>query len=509
MRLGVRHKLALLGTLTIVGVSFGFLVLNFWLARRWLEEDLQSRVVTFARAMAATISSRQEFESGTVLREQVRQIQTAREDLLQLDVLAFRDDRVDVVATTTPERRLPFTRRDTADVTKGRVVSRPGATAAGSHWDVLAPISLEGAVAGAVGARFSWVTAERLMQRMRTGGVLLTGASVAVMALLMSLTVRYVVDRPIRSFLGAIRQIQDGDPAAAVKIRTADEFGLLAEHFNEMVARVRRFNDELQRRVDAVTEELDSRYQQVQQLNALLFDLQRRLRHSERLAVSGRIMAEVAHEVGTPLHSVAGHLELLRKDLPVDMLTGDVEHRLAVIEAQVARVVDIIARLLALTRPPVSDARPVDLNELVREMVELLRPVVSAAGLTLGVSTAAGLPPVLGHADALRQVILNLLTNAIDATPSGGLVSVVTRAVEDPRETELAVSDTGRGIMPLDHDRIFEPFFSTKPAGRGTGLGLFITAQIVREHRGRIEVISTEGEGSVFRIRLPVYEVAA
>jgi signal transduction histidine kinase len=508
MRLGVRHKLALLGTLTIVGVSSGFLVLNFWLARRWLEEDLQNRVVTFARAMAATISSRQEFESGAVLQEQVRQIQTTREDLLQLDVLAFRADGTDVVASTTPERRLPFTRRDTADVMRGRVVSRPGTTPAGPHWDVLAPISLEGSVAGAVGARFSWVTAGRLTQRMRTGGVLLTGASIAVMALLMSLSVRYVVDRPIRSFLGAIRQIQDGDPAAAVRIRTADEFGLLAEHFNEMVSRVRRFSDELQRRVDAVTGELDRRYQQVQQLNALLFDLQRRLRHTERLAVSGRIMAEVAHEVGTPLHSVAGHLELLRKDLPSDV-SRDVEHRLAVIEAQVARVVDIIARLLALTRPPVSDARPVDVNELAREMVELLRPVVSAAGLTLGVSTAAGLPPVLGHADALRQVILNLLTNAIDATPTGGRVSVVTRVVDDPRETELAVIDTGRGIMPLDRDRIFEPFFSTKPAGRGTGLGLFITAQIVREHRGRIEVISTEGQGSVFRIRLPVYEVAA
>jgi signal transduction histidine kinase len=503
MRLGVRHKLALLGTLIIVGVSFGFFVLNLWLARHWLAEDLQARVVTFARAMAATISSRQEFESGTVLHEQVRQIQTAREDLLQLDVLAFHTDRTDVVATTTPERRLPFTRRDTVEVMRGRVVSRPGETEAGPHWDVLAPISLEGAVAGAVGARFSWLTAERLTQRMRTGGVLLTGASVAVMALLMSLTVRYVVDRPVRGFLRAIERIQGGDPTATVEVRAADEFGLLAEHFNEMVSRIRRFNDELQRRVDAATGELDRRYQQVQQLNTLLFDLQRRLTHTERLAVSGRIMAEVAHEVGTPLHSVAGHLELLRKDLPSDVLAGDVKHRLAVIEAQVGRVIEIIARLLALTRQPDADTRPVDLNELVREMRDLVGPGVSAAGLTLEVTTAADLPPMLGQGDSLRQVILNLLTNAIDATPPGGRVSVATRPVEDQREIELTVSDTGRGIPPADHARVFEPFFSTKPTGRGTGLGLFITAQIVREHRGRIEVTSAEGQGAVFRVRLP------
>jgi signal transduction histidine kinase len=326
------------------------------------------------------------------------------------------------------------------------------------------------------------------------------------MAILMSLTVRYVVDRPVRGFLRAIERIQGGDPTATVEVPAADEFGLLARHFNEMVSRVRRFNDELQRRVDTATGELDRRYQQVQQLNALLFDLQRRLTHTERLAVSGRIMAEVAHEVGTPLHSVAGHLELLRKDLPPDVLAGDVEHRLDVIEAQVGRVIEIIARLLALTRRPAADAGPIDLNQLVGEMRDLVGPGVSAAGLTLEVTTPADLPLVRGQGDSLRQVILNLLTNAIDATPPGGRVSVATRLAREQREVELTVGDTGRGIPPGDHARVFEPFFSTKPAGRGTGLGLFITAQIVREHRGRIEVASAEGRGSVFRVHLPLLE---
>jgi signal transduction histidine kinase len=509
MRLGVRHKLALLGTLIIVAVSFGFLVLNFWLAWRWLDEDLQGRVVTFARSMAATISSRQEFESGTMLQEQVSRIQIARDDLVQLDVLAFRDDRTDVVATTTPERRLPFTHRDAAEVMRGRVVSRPGEGAAGSYWDVLAPITLDGAVAGAVGARFSWLTAERLTRRMRTGGVLLTGASVVVMALLMSLTVRYVVDRPVRRFLHAIERVERGDSTARVEVEAGDEFALLAEHFNQMVSRVGRFNEELQGRVNAATGELDRRYQQVQQLNTLLFDLQRRLTHAERLAVSGRIMAEVAHEVGTPLHSVAGHLELLRKDIPADVLTGQVEHRLTVVEAQVNRVIDIIARLLALTRQPGADPQAVDLNALVLEMQELVGPAVTAAGLTLEVTTAPALPPVLGIGDPLRQVIINLLTNAIDATPPGGRVAIMTRSEERRREIELIISDTGRGIPAADRDRVFEPFFSTKPTGRGAGLGLFITAQIVREHRGRIEIASTEGRGALFRVWLPAAEGAA
>ncbi|OGK95333.1 MAG: hypothetical protein A3D33_17765 [Candidatus Rokubacteria bacterium RIFCSPHIGHO2_02_FULL_73_26] len=113
-----------------------------------------------------------------------------------------------------------------------------------------------------------------------------------------------------------------------------------------------------------------------------------------------------------------------------------------------------------------------------------------------------GLPPVRGHAEQLQQVILNLLTNAIDATPSGGWVAMTTRALPGG-EVEIAVADTGAGIPAADRKRVFEPFFSTKEPGRGTGLGLFITAEIVREHEGRIEVESDEGRGSTFRVVLP------
>jgi len=111
---------------------------------------------------------------------------------------------------------------------------------------------------------------------------------------------------------------------------------------------------------------------------------------------------------------------------------------------------------------------------------------------------------VRGQRDQLQQVILNLLTNAIDATPAGGRIGVTTRAVPGRSEVEIAVADTGAGIPAADRQRIFEPFFSTKESGRGMGLGLFITAQIVREHEGRIEVESEEGRGSTFRVVLPV-----
>ena len=105
-------------------------------------------------------------------------------------------------------------------------------------------------------------------------------------------------------------------------------------------------------------------------------------------------------------------------------------------------------------------------------------------------------------------MILNLLTNAIDATPRGGRIAATTRVLE-AGEVEVAITDTGPGIAPADRKRIFEPFFSTKEPGRGTGLGLFISAEIVREHKGRIEIESDEGRGSAFRVVLPAVGNAA
>jgi len=144
----------------------------------------------------------------------------------------------------------------------------------------------------------------------------------------------------------------------------------------------------------------------------------------------------------------------------------------------------------------------VDVNGLVADISDLLRPAFDGAGVKLDITLAAGRPRVNGHAGQLQQVVLNLLTNALDATPRGGRVSVVTR-VTTSREVVTDVSDTGPGIPVAERKVIFEPFFSTKQPGQGTGLGLFVSSQIVREHGGRIDVESEEGAGSTFSVALP------
>jgi len=501
MRLPIRAKLVLLSLPILVVVSFGVTLVHLRLSRGWVEEDLRERAIMFAREIAVTIGDRREFESGALLAQQIAQIRDVRRSVLQLDVLAFGDGETHVVATSHPQSRLPFTRREALGVRAGRVVSRLVDADSARAWEVIAPITLDGAVVGAVAARFSLGRADLLAARMGTAALVLTTVSVALMALLMSLAVHVVVDRPLRRFMETIDRVSAGDPDATVAVDTGDELGTLARHFNGMLARVRDFREELQARVKEATGELERRYAEVERLNELLFSMQRSLIHAERLALSGRLMAEVAHEVGTPLHSVAGHLELLRQDLPPAALTEPIRRRLAIVDAQLARVTAIIAQLLDLTRRTPGAPAPVDLERLVRDCAELVRPGVAAAGLALDISVGRAAPPVRGHAGQLQQVALNLITNAIAATPKGGRIAVGIRP--RGREVELSVADTGCGIPAAVQQRVFEPFFSTKQPGQGSGLGLFISSQIVREHGGRIEIASEEGRGSTFRVVLP------
>jgi two-component system NtrC family sensor kinase len=503
VRFSVRHKLILFSLLVILVVSSGFTWVNLVLARRAIEEDFKTRAIVYAREVAAAIGGRRELESGPELNRLIARLLEIRTSVLQLDVLAFWPEDTIVVATNEPRVRLPFSRADAEEVRSGRIVSRAATSEAGDHREVMAPITLEGVVVGAVAVKFSTRRAEELAGRIRVWALTVAAVSLVLMGVLMSVAIQLVVDRPIRRFMDAISSAADDGVPAPVSVETADEFGVLARHFNEMVARIGQFSDELRTRVAEATGELDRRYQQVEQLNSMLFEMQRRLSHAERLSLSGQVMAEVAHEVGTPLHSVAGHLELLRKDLPPAVLTDDVSRRLAVIETQVARVIDIIGRLLDATRRSPGEPSTVDLDGLARDTAELVRPGLASAKIDLDVRSEPALPLVRGQRDQLQQVILNLLMNAIDATPAGGRVEMTTRSRPDQAEVEIAIGDTGPGISPADRKRIFEPFFSTKEAGRGTGLGLFITAEIVREHKGRIDLESDAGRGTTFRVILP------
>ncbi|MBI2461303.1 MAG: HAMP domain-containing protein [Candidatus Rokubacteria bacterium] len=509
-RLSVRSKLILSSLLLLVTVSFAFTAASLHLSERWVETDLRRRAITFAREVAATIGDRREFENTRLLDLEIERIREARANVQNIDFLAFGGPWVRLLASSDPAWRPPLTLHQVRELERGRVVAQLVAKPEGRSWEVVAPILLEGAVAGAVAVEFSLVEADRLAAQIRWTALGITGASILVVVLLMGLVVHRVVDRPIRQFLRAIERAERGDLSTGVALSRNDEFGRLANHFNQMLELLAQASEELEERVRQATAELAERYAEVRRLNELLFQAQRRLRHAERLALMGRTVGMIAHEVGTPIHSIAGHLELLRQELPPEVLQGAPERRLAIVRSQLLRVGETIEQLQDLTRRPAGEHTAVGLNSLLSEVLDLVSPGVAAARVSVETDLARDLPPVAGDPQQLQQAFLNVIVNALDAMPAGGHLRVATRPERrDGRQwAQVRISDTGPGIRPDHLKQIFDPFFTTKELGKGVGLGLFITQQMVREHDGAIEVESSGGQGTTFVLAFPGVEAA-
>ena len=207
----------------------------------------------------------------------------------------------------------------------------------------------------------------------------------------------------------------------------------------------------------------------------------------------------LAHEIGTPLNSVAVHLQLLARSAG---LTNQDRQRLVTIDGQIRRLVQTVQQRLVLTRGEVRRLEPTDLNNVVRSVTDLMGPVLVAKGIACSFATDSELPKIQVDGHQVQQMLLNLLTNAVDAMPTGGSLRVETGVAGGT--VWLRVADSGPGIPPDAREQVFEPFFTTKKQGKGVGLGLAICRQIVETHRGSIEITESPGGGATFEIRLPL-----
>lgn len=237
-------------------------------------------------------------------------------------------------------------------------------------------------------------------------------------------------------------------------------------------------------------------YAEVQQSQAVL-------QRADRSSALGVLAAGIAHEIRNPLVSVQTFFQLAPTRLHDEEF---VTSFLTTASGEVTRISRLINELLSFARSPSSEFAPTNLNEVVRGAFVLLAPEARQHGLSLSEQLDEGTPLVWANFEQIRQVVINLLFNAIQATARGGAVRVSTRRVRDHgREFgQVEVRDTGRGIPAAELDSIYHPFFTTKVSG--TGLGLAIVQRIVNEHDGRISVTSEEGKGTCFFVDVPVYE---
>jgi two-component system NtrC family sensor kinase len=224
---------------------------------------------------------------------------------------------------------------------------------------------------------------------------------------------------------------------------------------------------------------------------------------SERLVVLGQMASGIAHEVNNPLATIAACAEGLLKRLRKGQLDASFfENYLKVINEEVARCKGITTSMLSFVRKTSDEKKEVRLNEVVDKTLEMIGFLGRLKGVELLKDFHEGLPVVHGNEGELRQAVQVLIMNALDAMEDRGNLTVGTRI--EGETVQIMISDTGPGIPSSNIQRIFDPFFTTKLEKGGTGLGLSIASRIVKEHGGKIDVLSEEGKGTTFTILLPV-----
>lgn len=279
---------------------------------------------------------------------------------------------------------------------------------------------------------------------------------------------------PLRRLVDATRRVARGDLHVRVVTGERDELGELARAFNEM------------------TGALAQTTARVRELH------QREIERASQLATVGELASGIAHEIKNPVVGVASGLDLVRRRVgPDPMLTPILDE----MTRQLARIQQTVQELLTYARPATPSFAPVSGSRVVERATRLVQPRAEQAGVRFVVRADPELPQLRADEEMLHQAVVNLLMNAIEATPAGGSISVDTRRAGG--QFELQITDTGRGIAAANLEQVFKPFFTTRHTG--TGLGLSITRDIVQRHGGSVSLDSAEGVGTTVIVRLPFH----
>ncbi len=257
-----------------------------------------------------------------------------------------------------------------------------------------------------------------------------------------------------------------------------DEIGILIQHF------------------ELLHQRLDTSKKQ-------LIEAQKQIYHAEKLASIGRLASGVAHEINNPLNGIKHCVYVIEKE-PENQ--EQLRKYLALINEGLEHIESIVKKLLGFARKSSAQMERVNLNAIILQVVGLLEYRLSQKNIRFELKTDEKLPEIYGDASLLQEVVMNLLLNSYDAIENNNGRIEITTCVRNKTQVELRIEDNGKGIDTEDQDKIFDPFYTTKAPGEGTGLGLSVTLSIVQALGGKIEVVSKVGKGSLFKVILPIGE---
>lgn len=343
-----------------------------------------------------------------------------------------------------------------------------------------------------------------------------------------------VLVKPLKDLVRLTQKISDGDFNQIIEVTSTNEIGQLITSFNRMIERLKENQEKIKMHLESL-----------ELANVKLKQAQEELIRTEKLASVGRFAAGVAHEVGNPLGSILGYTSILAREEATPEETQDYLKR---IEKEIERINRIVKELLNFARPSRLEIQEVEINRVIEDTLSLLSYQKSFINIETRLNLQPDLPMIKANESQLSQVFINIVLNAVDAMPDGGVLSIETenyvigsgreddlghpyfpRRKDDPMETDysllrgpdpfstlftkfsrgerlvkIRITDTGIGIKKEDLEKIFDLFFTTKDPDKGTGLGLSISLRIIESLRGEVKVKSEEGKGTVFEIYFPV-----
>src|SRR3954462_3904527 len=490
-------RLALSVALSVATVISLVAMAGAFVAGQQLEADLRETARVTAVALADEIELRGEPATRDTLLPLLRNFVTAAVDLTAISIFDATTDSPHLVASTSALPSVPDA------VVREAIRSNDAAWSAPDHSvvTVATPIQRGNSVAGVVAVS---VSLRGISQLQRAAGlVALIGVLVAVAGItrLIHLRARQLILEPLGTIRRVMGRARKGELAARAMLPHDDELREVADGLNAMLSELEDLHRTLTERVASKTEELRERNAQLVRSYESVLQLRETAARAQELAAVGQTMANVAHQIGTPLNLASGHVQLLQREITDPAL----QRRVTIVHEQIERVASAVRDLLQRARPH-ADVHRVDVAAMLTRVAEATRLRLTAARVTLATDLPPDLPSITADETQLELAVLNLMTNALDAMPNGGTLTLAAR--DDGGRIRIEVSDTGTGIAADILPHIFQPWVTTKSAGEGTGLGLSITRDVVSRLAGTVTAISTPGEGSTFTIELPARQDA-
>jgi len=322
--------------------------------------------------------------------------------------------------------------------------------------------------------------------------------SVVAIFIIVALILFYFIERPIKELVLGTKRISGGNLDHFIDVTTNDEIGHLATSFNQMTLDLQNAQKQIQEGIRNLEQKVEERTQELK-------STQSQLLHSGKLAAVGALAATVAHEINNPLTGIYTYIRLMERKIDQGQYGAEEIARfkgyLDTMRREVERTTAIVRNLLDFTRPKEPDRRTMSLVKVMEESLALISNKLSLTNIEV-VKLLNPLPEIQADPAHMKQVFLNLFINACEAMEEGGTLTIRSDYHPDTNTVTVSVRDTGTGIEEKDLARVFDPFFSTKK--KGTGLGLSVVNGIVTRHNGKVEIDSTPGKGTDFRVTLPV-----